>query len=117
MKKPYVVPYSGQGSILGLETVEAVARALQQDTLAYGPTRDRFEGEFAAYNGVKYAFSTTNCTASLFLSVDLLGLTPDRVPRHVKAYAELKRTITEAVTQYRDDVRQNVFPGPEQTLE
>ena len=77
MRKPYVVPYSGQGSILGLETVEAVARALQQDTLAYGPTRDRFEAEFAAYTGVKYAFSTTNCTASLFLSVELLGLTPE----------------------------------------
>ncbi len=26
---------------------------------------------------MKYAFSTTNCTASLFLSVELLGLTPD----------------------------------------
>jgi dTDP-4-amino-4,6-dideoxygalactose transaminase len=77
MAKSYVVPYSGQGSILGLETIEAVARVLQQDTLAYGPTRDRFEAEFAAYTGVKYAFSTTNCTASLFLSVELLGLTPE----------------------------------------
>ncbi len=71
------VPYSGQGSILGLETVEAVSRTLQQDTLAYGPMRDKFEAEFAAYTGVKYAFTTSNCTTALFLSVQLLGLTPE----------------------------------------
>ncbi len=59
MKSPrtFTVPYAGQGSILGLEEIEAVARTLQQDTLAYGPRRDQFEAEFAAYTGVKYAFS------------------------------------------------------------
>jgi perosamine synthetase len=71
------VPYSGQGSILGLEDVEAVTRTLQQDTLAYGPMRDKFEAEFAAYTGVKYAFTTSNCTSALFLSVQLLGLTAE----------------------------------------
>jgi perosamine synthetase len=75
-KRNFTVPYAGQGSILGLEEVEAVAQALQDDTLAYGPRRDRFEAEFAAYTGVKYAFSTSSCTAALFLSVELLGLGP-----------------------------------------
>ena len=75
--KPYIVPYSGQGSILGLEEIEAIARTLQQDTLAYGPMRDKFEAKFAEYIGVKYAFSTTNCTTALYLSVQLLGLTPE----------------------------------------
>lgn len=75
-KRVYTVPYVGQGSILGLEEVEAVARALQQDTLAYGPRRDQFEAEFAAYTGVKYAFTMSNCTTALFLSVQLLGLGP-----------------------------------------
>ena len=46
-KSKYRVPYSGQGSIFGLDTIEALARVLQQDTLAYGPSRDRFEAEFA----------------------------------------------------------------------
>lgn len=73
-QKPYVVNYSGQGSILGLEEVEAVARTLQQDTLAYGPRRDQFEAEFAQYTGVKYAFTTSNCTTALYMSVQLLGL-------------------------------------------
>jgi len=74
-QKSYQVPYSGQGSILGLEEIEAVARALQQDTLAYGPLRDQFEAEFAEYIGAKYAHTTCNCTTALFLAVQLLGLT------------------------------------------
>ncbi len=74
--KPYRVHYAGQGSILGLEEAEAVVRTLQQDTLAYGPRRDQFEAEFAAYTGTKYAFTTSNCTTALFLSVQLLGLGP-----------------------------------------
>jgi perosamine synthetase len=76
-KTIYKVPYAGQGSIMGLEEVEAVARTLQQDTLAYGPRRDQFEAEFAAYTGVKYAFTTSNCTTALYLSVQLLGLGPE----------------------------------------
>jgi perosamine synthetase len=75
-QKSYIVPYSGQGSMMGLEEMEAVAHALQQDTLAYGPLRDKFEAEFAQYTGVKYAYTTTNCTTALFLSVQLLRLTP-----------------------------------------
>ena len=48
---------------------------------------------------------------------DLLGLTSGRVPRHVKAYADLRGTIRDAVARYRDEVRQGVFPGPEQTFD
>jgi perosamine synthetase len=76
-QRSYRVPYSGQGSIMGLEEAEAMVRALQQDTLAYGPLRDEFEAAFARYTGVKYAFSTTNCTTALYLSVQLLGLGPN----------------------------------------
>jgi len=42
---------------------------------------------------------------------DLLGLNPGHVPRHVKEYANLKNTVVEAVTQFRDEVRQGKFPG------
>ena len=76
-KSKYRVPYSGQGSIFGLDTIEALARVLQQDTLAYGPSRDRFEAEFAEYAGARHAFTTTNCTTALHLSVQLLGLGPE----------------------------------------
>ncbi len=57
------------------------------------------------------------CDGQVLVYHDLLGLTPGRLPRHVKPYADLQRTIVEAVTGYRDDVRQGAFPGPEQTFE
>lgn len=57
------------------------------------------------------------CDGQILVYHDLLGLTPGRAPRHVKPYADLHRTVLDAVTQYRDDVRQGTFPGPEQTLE
>ncbi len=47
---------------------------------------------------------------------DLLGLTSGYVPRFVKAYADLKGTITSAVTNYCNDVRSGKFPGAEQTF-
>ena len=57
------------------------------------------------------------CDGQILVYHDLLGLTTGHVPRHVKPYADLRRTVVDAVTQYRDDVRQGTFPGPEQTFE
>ena len=56
------------------------------------------------------------CDGQILVTNDLLGLTGGRVPRFVKAYADLKTTITDAVTRYRDDVRSGIFPGPQQTF-
>jgi 3-methyl-2-oxobutanoate hydroxymethyltransferase len=57
------------------------------------------------------------CDGQVLVYHDLLGLTRGCVPRHVKPYADLHRTVVDAVTSYRNDVRQGVFPGPEQTFE
>ncbi|MEN6497836.1 MAG: 3-methyl-2-oxobutanoate hydroxymethyltransferase [Thermoguttaceae bacterium] len=57
------------------------------------------------------------CDGQILVFHDLLGLGTGRVPRHVKVYAELGRLATEAITQYRDEVRQQVFPGKEQTFQ
>ncbi|MGA2501437.1 MAG: 3-methyl-2-oxobutanoate hydroxymethyltransferase, partial [Tepidisphaeraceae bacterium] len=57
------------------------------------------------------------CDGQVLVINDLLGLSAGRLPRHVKAYAELGRTIADAVSRYRDDVRQGVFPGPEQSFQ
>ena len=51
------------------------------------------------------------CDGQVLVLHDLLGLGGDHVPRHVKAYANLKSTIGQAVRQYRDEVRQGVFPA------
>ena len=57
------------------------------------------------------------CDGQVLVVHDLLGLIPDRVPRHVKQYADLKTVVTQAVTEYRDEVRAGKFPGPRQTFE
>jgi 3-methyl-2-oxobutanoate hydroxymethyltransferase len=56
------------------------------------------------------------CDGQVLVLHDLLGLGTGRTPRHVKAYAKLAEAVTQAVRQYRDEVRQGVFPGPEQTF-
>jgi 3-methyl-2-oxobutanoate hydroxymethyltransferase len=54
------------------------------------------------------------CDGQVLVTNDLLGLTSGYVPRFVKAYADLKTTITSAVTRFRDDVRHSKFPGDDQ---
>jgi len=58
-----------------------------------------------------------DCDGQVLVLHDLLGLTPGRVPKHVKPYADLKTVITDAVTHYRDEIRGGIFPGKEQTFE
>jgi len=53
------------------------------------------------------------CDGQILVLNDLLGLNSGRVPRHVKEYADLKRTIVQAVSQFRDEVREGTFPGKE----
>ena len=57
------------------------------------------------------------CDGQVLVLNDLLGLTPGHVPRFVKEYTNLKQTIVEAVTQYRDEVREGKFPGEEHTFQ
>ncbi|MFO0883194.1 MAG: 3-methyl-2-oxobutanoate hydroxymethyltransferase [Pirellulales bacterium] len=56
----------------------------------------------------------SQCDGQVLVINDLLGLTSGYVPRFVKPYANLKETITSAVTQYCAEVRSGEFPGPEQ---
>jgi perosamine synthetase len=70
------VPYSFNGSRIGLEEPEAVVRALQQDSLTMGPEVRGFQEEFAEYTGVKHAFATQSCTAALHLGTSLLHFKP-----------------------------------------
>ena len=50
------------------------------------------------------------CDGQVLVLHDLLGLNAGYVPRHVKAYADLEKLIGDAVSQYRDDVRDGRFP-------
>ncbi len=51
-----------------------------------------------------------DCDGQVLVWHDLLGLTPGRVPRHVKVYADLGRAIVDALTAFREDVRKGAFP-------
>ena len=53
------------------------------------------------------------CDGQILVLHDLLGLNPGHVPRHVKAYADLKKTVVQAVAQFRDKVREGKFPSEE----
>jgi 3-methyl-2-oxobutanoate hydroxymethyltransferase len=57
-----------------------------------------------------------DCDGQVLVINDLLGITSGYVPKFVKAYADLKTTINQAVTQFRDDVRDGKFPGPDQAF-
>jgi len=46
---------------------------------------------------------------------DLLGIFERFTPKFVKKYANLSETILQALQQYKAEVEQGVFPGPEHT--
>jgi len=56
------------------------------------------------------------CDGQIQVIHDLLGLTLGRLPRHAKAYADLKAAIQQAVAQYCQEVRQGVFPSQDQSF-
>ncbi|MBX3252224.1 MAG: 3-methyl-2-oxobutanoate hydroxymethyltransferase [Myxococcales bacterium] len=53
------------------------------------------------------------CDGQVLVSYDLLGLTPNLRPKFVKRYAEWFEEGRAAMTRYRDEVREGVFPAPE----
>lgn len=73
----YRVPFQRRGSILGDADVAAVAALVRSgEPLSSGRHRDRFEREFAALTGARFALSTTSGTVALELAVRLLDLAP-----------------------------------------
>lgn len=46
---------------------------------------------------------------------DLLGLTAGRLPRFVKAYADLRSEISGAIKSFQSEVADGEYPGPEHT--
>ena len=57
------------------------------------------------------------CDGQVLVIHDLLGLTPDYTPKHVRQYANLQETIVNAVTAYHDDVVSGEFPGDAESFE
>jgi len=53
----------------------------------------------------------------LLVWTDWAGFTKGRIPKFVKQYANLRSTLTDAVSAYRADVESGSYPGPEHSYE
>jgi 3-methyl-2-oxobutanoate hydroxymethyltransferase len=57
-----------------------------------------------------------DCNGQVLVIHDMLGLTAGYVPRFAKQYASLKSTVLDAITRYRDEVRDGSFPSSDHTF-
>jgi 3-methyl-2-oxobutanoate hydroxymethyltransferase len=57
------------------------------------------------------------CDGQVLVLHDVLGLSTDYAPKFVKAYADVKSTVVDAVRGFRDEVRDGAFPRPEHAYE
>lgn len=57
-----------------------------------------------------------DCDGQILVIYDLLGMDSTFRPKFVKQYANLSSVITEAVSQYARDVKEEKFPASEQTF-
>lgn len=63
--------------------------------------------------------SGPDCDGQVLVFHDMLGLVSperDRLPRHVRQYADLRKVVSDAVRRYADEVRDGMFPGPEHSF-
>jgi 3-methyl-2-oxobutanoate hydroxymethyltransferase len=58
-----------------------------------------------------------DCDGQVLVMHDILGLSTDYAPKFVKAYADVKSTVVDAVRNFRNEVRDGAFPGPEHAYE
>ena len=56
-----------------------------------------------------------DCDGQVLVLHDLIGLSLDRVPRFVRPYADLKGTVTDALSAWRQDVEARRFPAAAET--
>lgn len=54
-----------------------------------------------------------HCDGQVLVTHDLLGMFSDFTPKFVKQYANLKEQIVQACVNYKEEVKNKAFPGPE----
>jgi 3-methyl-2-oxobutanoate hydroxymethyltransferase len=59
----------------------------------------------------------SRCDGQALVTQDMLGLYKEMSPRFLKVYLDLTQIIVEAVTQFRTEVEQGQFPGPEHSYQ
>ncbi|CAN5367685.1 3-methyl-2-oxobutanoate hydroxymethyltransferase [soil metagenome] len=111
-----------QGRGEGVEQLLADAHAVE-DAGAFAVVLEMVPAEAAARVTKELRIPTIGVGAGphvdgqLLVWTDWAGFTKGRIPKFVKQYANLRKTLTEAVTSYRADVEQGTYPGPEHSYE
>jgi 3-methyl-2-oxobutanoate hydroxymethyltransferase len=57
-----------------------------------------------------------DCDGQVLVWQDAFGLRTGRMARFVKQYADMHGVLLDAAKAYADDVRREVFPGPDHTF-
>jgi 3-methyl-2-oxobutanoate hydroxymethyltransferase len=57
-----------------------------------------------------------NCDGQVLVIHDMLGLFQRYTPKFVKKYVNLSNDISKAIAQYKNEVLEGKFPGPEHTF-
>lgn len=59
----------------------------------------------------------SHCDIQVIVFHDLLGFSFGKLPRFVRKYADLRETITDAITRFAEDVRNGDYPNEEESYE
>ena len=57
------------------------------------------------------------CDGQILVWTDAMGLGTGRVPRFVRKYADLRTTLLDAASAYRDEVKSGAFPSEAESFE
>ncbi|QAY74090.1 3-methyl-2-oxobutanoate hydroxymethyltransferase [Agromyces protaetiae] len=111
-----------QGRGDGITQLLADAQAVQ-DAGAFAVVLEMVPSEAARQVTEQLSIPTISVGAGphtdgqLLVWTDWAGLTPGRIPKFVKQYANLSGILNDAAHAWRDDVANGVYPGPEHSYE
>ncbi|MGV8896021.1 MAG: 3-methyl-2-oxobutanoate hydroxymethyltransferase [Rhodoglobus sp.] len=111
-----------QGRGEGIEQLLADAHAVE-NAGAFAVVLEMVPAEAAARVTKELSIPTIGVGAGpdvdgqLLVWTDWAGLTKGRIPKFVKQYANLRQSLSDAVTEYRGDVAEGTYPGPEHSYQ
>lgn len=111
-----------QGRGEGIEQLLADAHAVE-DAGAFAVVLEMVPAEAAARVTRELRIPTIGVGAGphvdgqLLVWTDWAGFTKGRIPKFVKQYANLRKTLTDAALSYRSEVEGGLYPGPEHSYE
>ena len=111
-----------QGRGNGIEQLLADAHAVEKAG-AFAVVLEMVPAEAAARVTRELSIPTIGVGAGphvdgqLLVWTDWAGFTKGRIPKFVKQYANLRKTLSDAVAEYRGDVAEGIYPGPDHSYE